>query len=264
MSDDTVLIEVGSGVATLTLNRPARLNALNDTLGGELLRAIREMEGRPDVRCVVLTGSGRGFCAGGDVKDMLGQLEGGHPSGFFEGALAVFHEVVLAVRRLPKPVISAVHGPAVGAGMNLALSADVVHASETAVFSQAFVKLGLVPDCGGTFFLPRLVGPARAAEIMFTGDTIDAKQALELGIVSRVVPVEELLPGALELARRLAEGPTAAIGRCKALLQRSFESSLDEMLQLERLAQIDCGHTADFGEGVRAFTEKRTARFQGR
>jgi 2-(1,2-epoxy-1,2-dihydrophenyl)acetyl-CoA isomerase len=263
MSYDTVLVSVDSGVATLTLNRPERLNALNDELGGDLFRALREMEGRSDVRSLVLTGSGRGFCAGGDVKDMLGQLEGGRPSGFFEGALAVFHEVVMTMRRLPKPIIAVVNGPAVGAGMNLALSADVVHASETALFSQAFVKLGLVPDCGGTFFLPRLVGPARAAEIMFTGDTIDAKQALELGIVSRVVPAEELMPGALALARRLAEGPTAAIGRCKALLQRSFESPLDELLQLERLAQIDCGHTADFNEGVRAYTEKRTPRFQG-
>ena len=186
------------------------------------------------------------------------------PSAFFEGPLDVFHEVILALRGLPMPIVAAVNGPAVGAGMNLALSADIVHASPEAIFSEAFVRLGLVPDCGGTYFLPRLIGMARAAELMFTGDQIDAEQALEIGLVSRVVPADQLLPGAQQLARRLARGPTAAIGRCKALLQRSFQSSLEQMLQLERQAQIECGRTADFAEGLRAFAEKRPPQFLGR
>jgi 2-(1,2-epoxy-1,2-dihydrophenyl)acetyl-CoA isomerase len=260
MANDTVLVAVESGVATLTLNRPERLNALNDELGAELLQCVRDVAARPEVRCLVLTGAGRAFCAGGDVKQMH---EVSRPAEFFEGPLGTFHELILTLRRLPQPIVAAVNGPAVGAGMNLALSADIVHASDRAVFSEAFVKLGLVPDCGGTFFLPRLVGPARAAELMFTGDSIDARRALELGIVSRLVPHGELLPGAVALATRLAAGPPLAIARCKELLLRSFGSSLEDMLRLERQAQIECGETADFGEGLRAFAEKRAPRFQG-
>ncbi len=263
MANDTVLVAVDSGVATLTLNRPKRLNALDDALGGELLQCVRDVGARAEVRSVVLTGAGRAFCAGGDVREMHDRLAVSRPAEFFEGPLAVFHDLILTLRRLPKPVVAAVNGPAVGAGMNLALSADIVHASEKAVFSQAFVKLGLVPDCGGTFFLPRLVGPARAAELMFTGDSLDARRALELGIVSRVVPPGELLPGAVALATRLAAGPPLAIARCKELLLRSFGSSLEDMLRLERQAQIECGATADFGEGLQAFGEKRAPRFRG-
>jgi len=263
MANDTVLVAVDSGVATLTLNRPERLNALDEKLGGELLQSVRDVGARPEVRCLVLTGAGRAFCAGGDVKEMHDKLGVSRPAEFFEGPLATFHELILTLRRLPQPVVAAVNGPAVGAGMNLALSADIVHASERAVFSEAFVKLGLVPDCGGTFFLPRLVGPARAAELMFTGDTIDAQRALELGIVSRVVPPGELLSGAVAVATRLAAGPPLAIARCKELLLSSFGSSLEDMLRLERQAQIECGGTADFGEGLRAFAEKRAPRFEG-
>ncbi len=264
MERRTVLLDLEAGVATITLNRPERLNALDLELGCELRRVLAEAETNADIRSLVLTGRGRAFCSGGDVRVMRDGLDAGQPAAFFEGPLGVFHEVILAMRRLAKPIVTAVNGPAMGAGMNLALGADIVYASRDAVFSQAFVRLGLVPDCGGTFFLPRLIGMARAAEMVFTGDTIDAEQALKLGLVSRVVPQDQLLSSAWELARRLARGPTAAIGRMKALLQDSLQNSLEDMLRRELLAQIDSGRTDDFREGLTAFTEKRTPDFLGR
>ena len=205
-----LLYEMKDGVATLTLNRPERLNALGDTLRDDLQDAVTRASDDPEVRVMIVTGAGKGFCSGGDVKAMSERKESGSGRPLMEKVAPGRDRTVLALRDAPKPVIAAVNGAAAGAGMNLALGCDIRLASTAAKFSQAFVKRGLHPDWGGTYFLPRIVGMAKACELIFTGAVIDAAEALRLGIVSQVVEPEELLPAAQALARAIAAGPPIA------------------------------------------------------
>jgi 2-(1,2-epoxy-1,2-dihydrophenyl)acetyl-CoA isomerase len=264
MTYECLLYEVKDGVATLTLNRPERLNALGGSLRDDLHDAITRSSGDSDVRVMVITGAGKGFCAGGDVKAMNEAKEGKRERPLIEKVAPGRDRTLLAMRDAPQPIIAAVNGAAAGAGMNLALGCDIRIASTAAKFSQAFVKRGLHPDWGGTYFLPRVIGMARAAELIFTGDVIDAAEALRLGIVSRVVAPEELMPAVTELARRIAAGPPMAIRLAKGSLYANAEQDLKTALERETFAQNICFETEDASEGIRAFVEKRAPNFRGR
>jgi enoyl-CoA hydratase/carnithine racemase len=264
MTYECLLYEVKDGVATLTLNRPDRLNALGGTLRDDLHDAITRSSADPEVRVMVITGAGKGFCAGGDVKAMNEAKEGQRERPLLEKIAPGRDRTLLAMRDAPQPIIAAVNGAAAGAGMNLALGCDVRIASSAAKFSQAFVKRGLHPDWGGTYFLPRVVGMARAAELIFTGEVIDAAEALRLGIVSRVVGPEELMPTVGALARRIAAGPPVAIRLAKHSLYANADRDLRSALEGETAAQNICFDTEDAREGIRAFIEKRAPQFRGR
>src|SRR5262252_452076 len=264
MTYECLLYEVKDGIATLTLNRPDRLNALGGSLRDDLHDAVTRSAADPDVRVMVITGAGKGFCSGGDVKAMGEAKAGQRERPLIEKIAPGRDRTLLAMREAPQPIIAAVNGAAAGAGMNLALGCDIRIASTVAKFSQAFVKRGLHPDWGGTYFLPRVVGMARAAELIFTGEVIDAAEALRLGIVSRVVAPEELLPTAYELARRIAAGPPVAIRLAKRSIDANSELDLRAALQVETMAQNICFETEDATEGIRAFGEKRAPVFKGR
>ncbi|HEY0322491.1 MAG TPA: enoyl-CoA hydratase-related protein [Pyrinomonadaceae bacterium] len=264
MSYETVQLEMRErSVAVITLNRPAALNALTTELGREFMSAIGEARER-GARAIVLTGAGRAFCAGGDLREMRKVAEKeGRIEAFFDEPLALLNECILLLQQVPLPVIAAVNGAASGGGCNLALACDIVIAAESARFNQAFVKVGLSPDCGGTYILPRLVGLKKAAELLMTGDQVDAQAAYEMGMINRVVADHELMDAALALATRLAQSATAVIGKTKKLLAESATNNLGAQLELERQAQIESGQTKDFLEGVAAFIEKRPPRFTG-
>ena len=264
MGYECLIYEVKDGIATLTLNRPERLNALGGSLREDLHDAITRSAADPEVRVMIVTGSGKGFCAGGDVKAMNEAKEGRRERPFMEKIAPGRDRTLLAMREAPQPIIAAVNGAAAGAGMNLALACDIRLASTAAKFSQAFVKRGLHPDWGGTYFLPRIVGTARACELIFTGEVIDAAEALRLGIVNRVLPPEELLPAAQALARAIAAGPPIAIRLAKRGIYRNAESDLRTALEYETFAQNACFETEDASEGIRAFVEKRPPVFRGR
>ena len=259
-----LLYDLKDGVATLTLNRPERLNALGDTLRDDLQDAVTRASGDPEVRVIIVTGAGKGFCSGGDVKAMSERKESGSGRPLMEKVAPGRDRTVLALRDAPKPVIAAVNGAAAGAGFNLALCCDIRLASTAAKFSQAFVKRGLHPDWGGTYFLPRVVGTAKACELIFTGAIIDADEALKLGIVSAVHAPEELMPAALTLARKIADGPPIAIRLAKRGIYHNLECDLRQALEYETFAQNICFDTEDAAEGIRAFVEKRTPSFRGR
>jgi 2-(1,2-epoxy-1,2-dihydrophenyl)acetyl-CoA isomerase len=263
MTYETIQLEMRGAVGVITLNRPDSLNALTTQVGREFQAAIGEARDRGS-RAIVVTGAGRGFCAGGDLREMRKMAEReGKIEAFFDEPLRLLNDCILSIRRTPVPFIAAVNGAASGGGCNLALACDLVIAGESARFNQAFIKIGLVPDCGGTFILPRLVGWKRAAELMMTGDVVSAGRALEMGMINAVVPDDELMVQALGMAERLAQAPTAAIGRTKELLEASATNDYGGQLELERMAQIEAGKTKDFREGVAAFIEKRAPKFVG-
>jgi enoyl-CoA hydratase/carnithine racemase len=264
MTYECLLYEVKDGIATLTLNRPERLNALGGTLRQDLHDAVTRAGADPEVRVMVVTGAGKGFCSGGDVKAMGEAKAGQRERPLLEKIAPGRDRTLLAMREAPQPIIAAVNGAAAGAGMNLALGCDLRIASTNAKFTQAFVKRGLHPDWGGTYFLPRVVGMAKACEMIFTGEVIDAAEALRLGIVSRVVAPEELLPTAYDLARRIAAGPPVAIRLAKRSLYANEDLDLRGALQMETMAQNICFETEDATEGIRAFGEKRAPIFKGR
>ena len=265
MTYKCLLVDIKDRVATLTLNRPDRLNALGDTLRPDLLDAILKCGADDGVGAIVITGAGRGFCSGGDVKSMSERDQAGQMASTLDEQLApVRDRCVLAMRDCPKPIIAAVNGAAAGAGMNLALACDIRIASSTAKFNQAFVKRGIPPDWGGSWLLPRAVGTAKACELIFTGDTIDAAEALRLGIVNSVVAPEALMAEAHKLAARIAAGPPVALRLSKRAIYRNLETDLRGGLEFETFAQGVCKSTEDAKEGVKAFMEKRAPVFRGR
>src|ERR1044072_989070 len=263
MSYETIKLEMHGTVAVLTLNRPDRLNALNVQVAHDFKAAVAEALER-GARAIVLTGAGRAFCAGGALREMQEiAKKDGRVEAFFDEPLRLLNEAILLIRQTPVPFIAAVNGVASGGGCNLALACDLVIAAESANFNQAFIKIGLTPDCGGTFILPRLVGWKRATELLFTGDLVSAQAAAEMGMINSVTPDEELMSRAMAMAEKLAHAPTAALAAIKKVLDASAANDLRSQLDLERKTQIESGKTKDFVEGVSAFLEKRPPRFVG-
>lgn len=259
-----VLLEAKhEGVATLVMNRPERLNALNNELASALNDALARLAGDDTIRVVVITGAGRAFCAGGDLA-AIGKGRQGRETQSLEPLLRAGMQAVLRMRTMPQPVIAAVNGAAAGAGMNIALAADIRIAAAEATFGQNFSKVGLFPDYGGTYFLPQLVGPAKAAEMFYTGDMIDAKAALSLGIVNHAVPGAQLEAEVRSLAQKIALGPSLAIQAVKKTLFGAEKSRLSEALEHEVQEQIRCYLSEDCSEGIRAFFDKRVPKFQGK
>ena len=256
---ETVLTEDREGVRVITLNRPDVLNAFDAKLGEELLDALAKADGDAQVRCVVLTGAGRAFCSGADLR--------GHTPGETSlGALlrARYNRIILRLRTTEKPVVAAVNGVAAGAGCNLALAADLRVASDRASFIEVFTRVGLIPDSGGTWLLPRFVGVGRAFEMMFFAEPVDAAAAERLGLVNRVVPADDLMPRALEWAARLAQGPTRAYGLIKRGVDRALALDLRGALEYEAYLQEIAGRSEDHREGVAAFLAKRAPAYVGR
>jgi 2-(1,2-epoxy-1,2-dihydrophenyl)acetyl-CoA isomerase len=263
MSNETILLDIDHNVATITLNRPDAMNGLTIQMTEELAHALIRCRVDPDVRAVIVKGAGRAFCAGGDVK-AFGESLRADPLTPMRTLAMHLHASVAEMRRMEKPVVAQVHGVAAGAGMSLALACDLTIAAQSARFIVAYSKVGLSPDGGLTYFLPRLVGPKKALEIFYIGDPIDADEAVRLGLVNRVVPDAELEKETRALARRLAQGPTLAFARAKELVYRSLSESLETQLENERELLGLSTLSEDFREGVQAFIEKREPKFKGR
>jgi 2-(1,2-epoxy-1,2-dihydrophenyl)acetyl-CoA isomerase len=256
-------ITADSGIMTITLNRPEKLNALAGHMRRDLAEALEAASSERNVHVVVITGAGRAFCAGGDVAAMAELIERGDAEEFSR-LLGSARRVITAIRQMTKPVVASINGPAFGAGFNLALACDLRIASRTASFSQSFAKVGLHPDWGGTYFLPRLVTPNKACEMFFLGDAMDAAEALRLGVVNYVVEPEELERETRKLAERLRAAPAVALGAAKQAVYLSQAAELEEMLRYETEAQMRCFESQDCAEGLRSFLEKRQPIFTGR
>jgi 2-(1,2-epoxy-1,2-dihydrophenyl)acetyl-CoA isomerase len=256
-------VSVQEGVSTLVLSRPEVMNALNDELGHELLTAVSKAAADDQIRCIVLTGEGRAFCAGEDLGALAAGYESGVAPGLGRTLVDRYNPLIRAIREAPKPVVAALNGVAAGAGASIALACDFRIASEHARLALAFIKVGLVPDSGGIWFLTRMVGPAKAWELAASGDPVSAQEALALGLVTKVVPADAFQEEWKSFARSIAKGPTRAFALTKSLLDVAATSTLDHQLEVEVDAQSEAGKTADHLEGVRAFLAKRAPDFGG-
>ncbi|HTE09495.1 MAG TPA: enoyl-CoA hydratase-related protein [Chitinophagaceae bacterium] len=257
----SILFQTDSNTAIITLNRPDKLNALNREMALLFQQQLDESASRPDVRCVYITGAGKGFCAGQDLSDALGA--DGRPE--TTGMLREYYNPIIdRIRKLPKPVIAAVNGTAAGAGASLALCCDIVLATQSASFIQAFSKIGLIPDCGGTWFLPRLVGWQRALAYSMLAEKISAGEAERIGMIYKAIPDEAFASVSLELAKKIAQMPTKGLSLIKYALNQSFSNSYEQQLALEDQLQQEAGQTADAAEGVKAFLQKRAPVFAGK
>ncbi|GDX51757.1 2-(1,2-epoxy-1,2-dihydrophenyl)acetyl-CoA isomerase [Bacteroidota bacterium] len=259
MAFNTILLEIKDGVGTITLNRPDVYNAFNDEMSFELQDALKEAEKNKEVRVVVLTGAGKAFCSGQDLK---AAAAAGNRS-FKESLDKRYNPIIRAMRNMPKPIICRMNGVAAGAGCSLALACDVIVAAENATLIEVFINVGLVPDSGSSFFLPRVVGLARAFEYSTMGTKITATEAMQMGMVNRVVKLEELDNEVKKFTDYYANAPTKAIGLIKKMLNRSYNSDLESMLEYESYCQEIAGNSADNKEGVTAFIEKRKPVFRG-
>lgn len=262
MDADQIVTTMADGVMTITLNRPDVLNSFNGPMSEALVAALRHAAADATVRAVLLTANGRAFCAGQDLTAVLPD-EGEPMPDLGDVVRWQYNPIIRGIRTLEKPVVCAVNGVAAGAGANIAFACDLVIAAENASFIQSFARIGLIPDSGGTFILPRIVGLQRAAALMMLGDRLDAVRAKEWGLVYDVVPSASLAATAFALAQRLAAMPTRGIGLTKRGLNAALANDLDSQLALEEELQREAGRTADYAEGVRAFVEKRTPKFTG-
>ncbi|TQI81154.1 2-(1,2-epoxy-1,2-dihydrophenyl)acetyl-CoA isomerase [Serratia fonticola] len=263
MENALILSHIEAGVLTITLNRPDRLNSFNDEMHHQLSEALTVAERDDTVRCVLITGAGRGFCAGQDLNDRNVSVEQAAP----DLGLSVerfYNPLIRRLSALPKPIVCAVNGVAAGAGAALALACDIVVAADNASFIQSFCKLGLVPDSGGSWYLPRLVGHARAMGMTLLGDKISAQQAVEWGMIWQIVAAAELAEHTFSMARQLATQPTYGLGLIKKAMYSSASNTLDQQLDLERDLQRLGGRSADYREGVNAFFSKRQPNFSGK
>ncbi|MCR8847340.1 enoyl-CoA hydratase [Rossellomorea sp. SC111] len=254
----SLLVEKNDRVLTVTLNRPDSLNSFDEFMLTGLITALEEAERDQEIRAIVIRGAGRSFSAGGDVKTM-----GSATSAQVYEHIGILNSCIKAIKTIEKPVIAAVHGFAAGAGFNLALACDLIIASETSQFALSFSKVGLISDGGGSYFLPRLIGPHLAKEFFFMGEPVSARRMYELGVINRLVPAESLDEKTNELAATLAMGPSKAYGMMKKMIDRSFTTTLDEILEQERITQTLMISTEDHVEGVSAFKEKRSPSFTG-
>ena len=263
MSYENIVFAVEAGVARLTLNRPDRLNSFNDAMHADVRDALARVKAEPSIRALLLTGAGRGFCAGQDLSDRA-VAPGGAAVDLGASIERNYKPLVLALRNLPVPTVCAVNGVAAGAGANLALACDMVLAAKSASFVQAFGRIGLIPDSGGTYVLPQLLGMARALGLAFTGDKLAAEQAAAWGLIWQCVDDAELMPAAERLAAGLAAAPTLGLVATRRAMHAAAGHSLEQQLDLERDLQRELGYSADYREGVAAFMAKRPPRFTGR
>ena len=259
---ETVLYEKSAAVASIALDRPKKLNAFDATMHEELYDALGEAADDEEVRCIVLRGQGRGFSAGADLAQIIEGADGDPDLGeYLRGS---YSRLVKRMVETPKPIIAALHGPVYGAGMGVALACDLRIAAESAKFSVAFIKIGLMPDAGVTYFLPRVVGLGRAMEMSMLGDAVAADEAQRIGLINKIAAEDSLVEESRAFAEHLAALPTAALGMMKGALHASFEADLETALEREAEGQTFCGYTQDHKEGVAAFFEKREAKFTGR
>lgn len=264
MGYSTLVFDKSDGVATITFNRPDKSNAFDDTMIVEMLDALKTVERDAEVYVVVVTGTGKNFCAGQDLGALLARYDAPGGVGFEEHLKMGYNKIVAKIRTLEKPVLAAINGAAAGAGLGIACACDLRHCADNAKFVMAFVGIGLAPDSGTSFLLPRLIGFGRALEMAMTNEVLDAPSALAYGLVNRVFPAEELMPKTREFALKLAKAPTRAIGLTKRAFNRAAVVDLESALEYEAFLQEIAGRTEDHREGVRAFVEKRTPTFKGK